>query len=147
MIFPAAVTTKHVVAEDSAIKRSFKFNYKTGQFELKNGALVETTEVEAIAQWLELLVRTRLDLYAVYNGTKFGHSAERYIGYRTLPLGFAESEFQREIEDAAKLNPGIEAIHDFKVKRTTRGLDVTFTARLKNRELIKVVGNVEIVSI
>ena len=62
MIFPAAVTTNHVVAEDSAIKRSFKFNYKTGQFELKNGALVETTEVEAIAQWLELLVRTRLDL-------------------------------------------------------------------------------------
>lgn len=138
MIFPQTIKTNSTLVEDATINRSFKFNYETGQFEIKNGAIVETNQIQAVAQWLELLVRTRLDKFAVYRGTKFGHSAEKYIGYRRLPFGFAESEFQREIEEAVALNPAIDSVYSFKIERTTRGLHVSFTARLKNRELIQI---------
>lgn len=138
MIFPQGVSGNYTLTEDIQIKRSFKFNFKTGQHVMENGTPVEITGRDAVAQWLELLVRTRLDKYEVYRDTGFGHTAEKYLGFRELPRGFIESEFKREIEEASKLNPAIASVSNFSAVRTTRGLDVYFTAHLKNGDSVEV---------
>lgn len=123
--------------------RSFKFNFKTGQHEVIDGKVVECTELEAIEQWVALLIRTKLDKYAVYQNTGFGTTWENYIGIRNLPTGFIESELEREIrESIKKLNPAIETIENFQAARTTRGLDITFDVNLTNKEVLGVKVNV-----
>ncbi len=74
--------------QSSNIGRSFLFDFSTGQHKIVDGAVAECDELTAIKQWLELMVRTTLDKYQVYQNTAFGHSAETFIGRRTLPKGF-----------------------------------------------------------
>lgn len=147
-MFPNDVDFKRIESEtkqelSTKIGRSFLFDFKTGQHIVIDGKLVECTELQAIEQWLELLVRTTLDKYKVYQGTAFGTTWENYIGYRSLPAGFIESEMEREITEAAiKLNPAIIKISHFSTTRKTRGLTVTFTAELRNKEALGVTINV-----
>lgn len=141
MIFPESVNSSVSLSIDEEVKRSFVFDFKTGQHLIQGGMVAETTKLQAVEQWIELMLRTTLDKYAVYRDTVFGHTAEKYIGYRELPFGFIESELEREIREACTLNPAIETLSDFKVVRTVRGLDVTFNAHLKDKEILKVVHN------
>lgn len=125
--------------QSSKIGRSFLFDFKTGQHQITDGKVVECDQLQAIRQWLELLVRTTVDKYQVYKDTGFGTTWEQYVGRRNLPLGFVVSEMEREISEAAiKLNPAIASVQDFEAERTTRGLIITFTAALKDKQLMEV---------
>lgn len=125
--------------QSSKIGRSFLFDFKTGRHSIIDGKVNEITELQAIQQWLELLVRTMLDKYAVYQGTGFGTTWEQYIGHRDLPMGFIASEMEREITEAAtKLNPAIARVQDFTIERQRRGLLVSFTAALKDKRVLEV---------
>lgn len=140
MIFPQRpdidVATERI---DGIIKRSFYFDFETGAFEVNSGVVRETTQIEAIRQWLELLCRTCLDKYLVYRDTGFGNTAESFIGQRLLPSGYVEAELEREITEAAmQMNPAILRLKDFRVERTTRSLLISFTAELKDKSLLEV---------
>lgn len=125
--------------QSSKIGRSFLFDFKTGQHQITDGKVIECDQLQAIQQWLELLVRTMLDKYKVYQGTGFGLTWEQYIGRRDLPLGFIISELEREVSEAAvKLNPAIASVQEFTVERQTRGLTVDFSAVLKDKQVLEV---------
>nr|DAO06128.1 MAG TPA: Protein of unknown function (DUF2634) [Caudoviricetes sp.] len=125
--------------QSSKIGRSFLFDFKTGQHQITDGKVVECDQLQAIKQWLELLVRTMLDKYKVYRGTGFGLTWEQYIGRRDLPLGFIISEMEREVSEAAvKLNSAIASVQDFTVERQTRGLTIGFSAVLKDKQVLEV---------
>lgn len=143
MIFPNSVNGSFNTEENTRLGRSFVFDFETGQTQVVGGVVQETTELQAAKQWIELLVRTTLDKYVVYKGTGFGTSIQRYIGYRSLPFGFIESEFQREVEEGAQLNPAIEGISNFVLTRTTRGLIVEFTVNMKNKDIFGMVINTD----
>lgn len=129
--------------QSSKIGRSFLFDFKTGQHQIIDGKVVECDQLQAVKQWLELLVRTTVDKYQVYRDTGFGTTWEQYIGRRNLPLGFVVSEMEREISEAAvKLNPAIASVQDFAAERTTRGLTVSFAAVLKDTQVLEVSINV-----
>lgn len=125
--------------QSSKIGRSFLFDFKTGRHMVIDGKANETTDLQAVQQWLELLVRTMRDKYTVYQGTGFGTTWEQYIGHRDLPIGFIVSEMEREITEAAtKLNPAIARVQDFTIERQQRGLLVGFTAVLKDKRVLEV---------
>lgn len=130
-MFPIEEINIEINQEQSAkAGRSFYFDYKTGQFMVVDGKVVETNEQEMVQQWIELLLRTKLDKYAVYKGTRFGNNAHKIIGLKSLPAGFIESEFKREIIEAVELNPLIDSVGEFEQKRVPKGLEISFTAYL-----------------
>lgn len=145
-MFPTDINLEEVIKEaesepaenSSRIGRSFLFNFETGQHQIVDGAVKECDELTAIKQWLELMVKTALDKFLVYKNTGFGTSAEKFIGRRTLPKSFVASELEREIKESCLLNPAIERADDFSVTRTTRGMQIAFTAYLVNGELVEV---------
>lgn len=145
-MFPTEINLDHIaeqiereqMAQSSHIGRSFLFDFDTGQHRVVDGAVKECDELTAIKQWLELMVKTTLDKFLVYKDTGFGTSAEKFIGRRTLPKGFVASELEREIKESCLLNPAIERADDFSVTRTTRGMQIAFTAYLINGELVEV---------
>ena len=114
--------------QSSKIGRSFLFDFKTGQHQITDGKVVECDQLQAIKQWLELLVRTMLDKYKVYRGTGFGLTWEQYIGRRDLPLGFIISEMEREVSEAAvKLNSAIATIGFSAVLKDKQVLEVSIS--------------------
>ena len=140
MIFPVVEHADVPALAEKTIKRSFIFDYESNAFVLVDGALVETRPIEAVQQWFELLVRTALDRYDIYRDTGFGTTLANYIGYRSLPFGFVESELEREISEAAlELNPAVADIRDFTVVREARGLLVSLTVVLHDGNLTEVV--------
>lgn len=137
--FPETVINEDQTSEDISVGRSFVFDYVKGQHLIVDGKPKETTEFQAIEQWLELLIRTKLNKYSVYDDTDFGTTLENYKGHRQLPIGFIESELEREIQEACnKYCPAIERISDFSAERTTNGLIISFTAELTNSEALEV---------
>lgn len=145
-MFPTDINLEELIEEaenepvenSNRIGRSFLFNFETGQHQIIDGAVIECDELTAIRQWLELMCRTALEKYHVYQGEAFGTSAEKFIGHRTLPQGFVASELEREISESVKLNPAIDRAGNFSVERQPHGMRVAFTAYLKNGELLEV---------
>nr|DAP53607.1 MAG TPA: Protein of unknown function (DUF2634) [Caudoviricetes sp.] len=145
-MFPTDINLEKIIKNEeseqakelSHIGRSFLFDFSTGQHTIIDGAVIECDELTAIRQWLELMCRTALEKYHVYQGEAFGTSAEKFIGHRTLPQGFVASELEREISESVKLNPAIDRAGNFSVERQPHGMRVAFTAYLKNGELLEV---------
>lgn len=149
-MFPTDITfpeTKNIENQndnlDVKVGRSFVFDYVNGQHVIVDGKPKETTEAQAIQQWLELLVRTVIGKYTVYQDTKFGTTWEKYISYRQLPNGYIQSELEREIQESCnEYCPAIERVQDFTAERLRDGLIVSFTAELKNKQVLEVRVNV-----
>lgn len=137
--FPKVITDTENDSADASVGRSFVFDYVKGQHLIVDGKPKETDESTAIKQWFELLLRTTLGKYTVYDDTDFGTTWQNYIGYRQLPKGFVESELKREIVEACdEYCPAVAAVTDFVAERTSHGLTVSFTAELTNSELVEV---------
>lgn len=129
-------------AADSRIKKSFVFDYKKGQFQMADGSPQEATELQAIEQWLELLLRTKLDKYKIYQNTGFGTSVEDYIGQTYLPQAFIESELEREINEACNsLCPAIDYVDGFTITTEKRKTIFSFICHLKNSDVLEVKMN------
>ena len=112
---------------NTRLGRCFLFDFSEGEYVTKDGKLIEATEEQAIKQWVELLVRTVLNKYKVYENTGFGTTFDRIIGQKTLPQGFINSEVKRELEEKVIMHKRISGISDFSTIRTRYGLEIRFT--------------------
>ena len=65
------------------VGRSFAFDYENKCFIFANGNNKDTTQVDAIKQWIELFIRTRSDKFAIYN-SDFGVRLDGLLGYRIV---------------------------------------------------------------
>lgn len=127
--------------QDIKIGKSFVFDFKSKRFNVVAGKVKETTEEEAIRQWIELLLRTAIDKYKVYEGTGFGTNIDKLVGYKSM-RGFVESEMKREISEKIIMNRAIERIENFKTDFEGSMIEVSFTAILKNKKVLEVASNV-----
>lgn len=127
--------------QDIKIGKSFVFDFKSKRFNVVAGKVKETTEEEAIRQWIELLLRTAIDKYKVYEGTGFGTNIDKLVGYKSM-RGFVESEMKREISEKIIMNRAIERIENFKTDLEGSMIEVSFTAILKNKKVLEVASNV-----
>lgn len=132
MIFPLAANAAEKL-DDPLMKplaKSFAFDYKSKTFRLVDGSPVLSSGADAVAQWLELFVRTVPQRFTVYDGQDFGVDATQLIGKKIVPNGAVISEIKREIEEGALLCPAIRAVYNFKLSGGT----ISFTVSLDDGE-------------
>lgn len=131
MIFPETTTAEETLEEESTeIGTSFSFDDSSGIFPLVDGSPTLISGTEAVKQWLNLLVRTIPDKYAIYGDTGFGVDTTLLIGKKTLPSGAVLSELKRQITEGAALCPAIDSVSDFSIDGST----ITFTVALSGGE-------------
>lgn len=87
------------------------FNWDEDHFEMLDGSPVFTSGVEAVKEWIELVVRTRQGRYPIYPAD-FGGDALDLVG-KKIPKGFSLSEFKRKMLESGRYNPGIDDMEDF----------------------------------
>lgn len=116
------------------------YDYDTKRFVLADGSPQRRDGAAAVRQWVELMLRTYLGRFRVYEDTRFGHTGEDLIGMRQVPPGFIHSELAREIREACALCPAIARADNFAFTRQNRRLTVTFTVTLQTGETEEVTG-------
>ncbi|MBE6080176.1 MAG: DUF2634 domain-containing protein [Veillonella sp.] len=114
------------------VGRNMKFDFAKKRFVLEDGVNVETSQVDAIKQWIELFIRTELNAYKIYSDT-FGLNLDKLVGYR-LPRSFIVSEIKRRITDGI-LNkvPCAVSVNNWKFDKGT----FYFTVKTKTGEEVK----------
>lgn len=118
----------------------FLFNYETGQHIMKNAVLVECNTIQGVQQFIQNVLRTKINSYKVYTEDEteaFGISIYDYLGQRTLPLGYLNSELKREVTEQLLKHPLIASVNDWKGTREKRGLHISFTVTLADGTEIK----------
>lgn len=107
------------------IGRSFLFDFKKGDFVLKDGKFVVIEGKEALKQWIEMTIRTERFKFRVYEGTDYGIQLEDLIG-SSYPKAFIEAEMEREISEALTSHAAIQAISNFFLVRDGAKATISF---------------------
>ncbi|MGE7828959.1 DUF2634 domain-containing protein [Paenibacillus sp. NPDC093718] len=106
--------------------KSFLFDFKTGQFVLRNGKMVEANGLEALKIWIEKTLLTAKYRFPIYNGTEYGSSVDDLIG-SNLPADFIQEEMKRETLEALLQHEQINDITDLEVILEGSKMVVSFT--------------------
>ena len=113
----------------------FQDDGRAGRFQLVDGALVERQGVEAVKQWLELMLRQKLGrvpIYCVDGAVQPG--VEQTSTDRRAPEGWIYAEIERNIRDTASFCPAIRTVDNFEFTRVRRGVEVRFTVHTRTGE-------------
>lgn len=117
----AATIDTNTTAE--TIGKSLKFDYKTNSFVFVDGSNVIPNDTEAVAQWIELFIRTELNKYAIYSDS-FGLDLSDLVGYR-LPRAFQVAEIQRRLtEGILRKCPTVKAVQNWQFNAGHFSFDV-----------------------
>ena len=139
---PSAVFKENEVADKGV---DFFFDYETGQHIMKGSVLNECDDLRKVRQYIQNVLRTPSNVYKDYmkgETETFGLSIYKYIGERTLPMGYINSELKREVTEHLLKHPMIKEVKDWKAEREKQGLKVSFTAVLTDSSLIAITDTV-----
>lgn len=96
--------------------KTYLYDFEKGDFVYKNGAPVEVTGREALKMWIDKVIRTEKFRFKIYENVDYPVQLEDLIG-STLPYGFIESEFKRELSEAILRNPYIKNLTNWNFER------------------------------
>ena len=113
--------------EVSSVPRSgkvvYKYDFTEGRHVLVNGRFVPCTPEEALAQWVEMCIRTQMDSYPIYKGTSFGlNLRDKAIGRK--PSDTAYLVALADIQDRLLINPDILGINDLQLSAESGTLKI-----------------------
>ena len=119
------------------VGRSFAFDYENKCFIFANGNNKDTTQVDAIKQWIELFIRTRSDKFAIYN-SDFGVRLDGLLGYR-LPRSYVLAEIKKRIVNGI-LNgcPAVVNVTDWVFSKGR----FSFTVTTNTGEEVKIINDI-----
>lgn len=120
------------------IGTSFIYDHEKKSFILLDGSPKECIGVEAIKEWISMMLRLNRNCCKVFEGTNLGISKDELIGSRSLPAGFARSELIREIQEMLLLCPAIESSYNYEFKRNKRTMEISFICVLYTGESLEV---------
>ncbi|QZY55094.1 DUF2634 domain-containing protein [Crassaminicella profunda] len=115
------------------IGKSFLFDFKKGDFDVKDGRVVEVTEKAAIKIWIKKILRTEKYRYKIYerkDQNEYGVTIEDLIIGNNFPKAFVEAELRREITESLTKHPMIESISQWQIKKNNPKLIVSFQVDL-----------------
>lgn len=113
--------------------KSFLFDFKEGDFILKDGRLVEVSEDEALRVWIEKILRTEKYRYKVYereDKNEYGVVLEDLIVGNNFPHSFVEAELKREISKALTKHPMIKDLSEWRIEKKNPLLMIWFKVNL-----------------
>ncbi|WP_294855613.1 DUF2634 domain-containing protein [uncultured Oscillibacter sp.] len=112
-------------------------------FLMRDGALIERSGLEAVRQWIDLMLRQQIDRVPIYQtgaDTKIG--IDRSLLGSRLPTGLMAAEVERNVRETMGYCPAIRAVRDFKITRRGRACHVEFTAVLNSGDTVEVTKDV-----
>ena len=139
-MFPEDLVENDNIEDTEEVGTDFLFDYETGQHILKNGTLEECSEVESIKQFIQNVLRTLANIYDIYitgETDTFGISIYKYLGTRTLPMGYLNSELKREVTQQLLRHPKISSVTGWRGKRERQGLAISFTVILVDGTILE----------
>lgn len=120
--------------------KAYKYDFKKGDFVLKDGRLVEIEGEEAIKVWIEKILRTEKFKFKIYD--EYGVSIGALVKGKKIPFFFLQSELKREITEALKKHPEINDIEGFRLEQNSSTLTILFKANLKDGEYAEMEVNI-----
>lgn len=118
--------------------KSFLFDFKNGDFVVKDGKLVQVTDIEALEVWIEKILRTEKFKFKVYEkknrNQEYGINIYDLIIGNTYPNSFIDAEIKREVTDALLRNPLIKSLDNWSIVKDNPTLKVAFRVNLTNGE-------------
>lgn len=106
--------------------KSFLYDFKNGDFVIRDGKLIEVYGKDALKVWIEKIIRTHRFRFKIYKDTEYGVLIEDLIG-STLPWAFVQSELKRELAEAILTNEFIENLTNWEIIRESDYLIIKFT--------------------
>lgn len=114
------------------------FDFKKKQIVIMDGKIVYCTYKQKIEQWVELIIRTTVDKYKVYEGTGFGFSKlYGYRGHQIFSSNFGISELKREMKEKLEGHKEIILAKNIKISQDFNVLKIELTLELTKEELEK----------
>lgn len=138
-MFPTLDIDKIISEENQSLRKpggkTYKYDFKKGDFVIKDGRLVEVEGKEAIKVWIEKILRTEKFKFKVYtenNKDDYGLTIKKLILGKKIPFFFLQSELKREITEALLKHPDIDNIANFKISQNVTTLTISFITLLKD---------------
>lgn len=104
--------------------RTFNWDFETGDFQLKDGKLVELEGIEYLKVWIRKTLRTELNTL-IYEGTNYGSEHHSLIGRNFHPY-YSRSEYERMIREALSKNEAITGVNNFSFSQSGARLTISF---------------------
>lgn len=113
---------------------TYLYDFKEGDFILKNGKPVEADGVEGVKVWIEKILLTEEFVYSIYSeeGEEYGTTIRKLILGKKIPELLLYSELKRIISGKVKQHIEIDRIEGFEIKQELVTLFIIFTVILKN---------------
>lgn len=92
--------------------KSFLYDFKKGDFVMRNGKMVEVHGLETLKQWILKVLKTERFRFRIYKGIPYGVTLEDLIG-SNLPRAFVEAEIKREVTESLMEHTHIQAIQEW----------------------------------
>lgn len=117
--------------DEPTIGKSFLFDFKKGDFVMKDGKLVILEGIEALKMWIVKVIRTENFRFRIYENTGFeddeqyGVMLEDLIG-SNFDREFIEAEIEREVTEALLLHEYIISVDEWQFERNSKKMTVSF---------------------
>lgn len=135
-IEPVTETTENEVTDTGV---DFLFDYAEGRHIMTGGVPSKQSIFIGVKQYVENVLRTPADTYKVYTKGEtesFGISIYKYIGQRSLPMGYLNSELKREVTENLLRHPLITSVDNWQGEREKRDLKISFSVTLTDGGII-----------
>ncbi|WMJ80997.1 DUF2634 domain-containing protein [Clostridium sp. MB40-C1] len=117
---------------------SYLYDFKKGDFVIKDGKLVEISDIDALKQWIQKILYTDKFKFKIYEKKdtqkEYGVTIKELIVGHDLPQSFVESEIKREVEEALMRNPLIDRISNWNIEKSNPLLKISFKVNLINND-------------
>lgn len=108
--------------------KSFLFNFKTGEFDTRDGKVTEVEGYDALKVWIQKVLMTEKYKYRIYDDTGYGVSVKELL-ISDYPYAFIKSELEKEIRESMLNNKEIKAIESIQFTRNKRNLKISFLCK------------------
>ncbi|WP_018923870.1 DUF2634 domain-containing protein [Salsuginibacillus kocurii] len=103
---------------------TYLFDFATGDFVTRDGKMIEVEGVEALKMWIQMVLRTEVGRYKVYEDDEdYGVQIEDLFGF---DRDFARSEIKREISNALLENDEIDSLTNWDYEFDGSKLELSF---------------------
>lgn len=107
-----------------AVHKTFLWDFRVGDFVLRDGRPVEVTGIEYVKVWVEKALRT-VKNSLIYAGTGYGSEHHSLIGQNFHP-DFSRAEYERMIREALLQNDAITQVANFAFSQDGERLSIAF---------------------
>ena len=116
--------------------KCFKFNFGTKSFVIENGKLVELSKIDAVKQWIKLVLNTYKDKFNVYMDSDFYCNVKEVSGKRLTPD--MQSKIISDITNSLLTHRYIKSVGNFSFSQEKMNVNINFDVTLASDEEISV---------